>query len=457
MKSAGLVLTLFVATAAACLAQAGTPAPAAGPRLDVLFVIDTTGSMADEIQVVKDKVRDMVAKIASGKPTPRARFGLVLYRDRGDEYVTRTTNLTEEIDDLVKAIDQIQANGGGDYPESVVEALHVAIHNVNWDPSADVDKTLFLILDAPPHLDYKDDFDLKADVAKARDQGIIIHVIGCSGLQESDAQFLQKNVAQAAEGSFNALTYKRTYTDAEGRTATVLETGGVTYALRPDAAPAADWRKGGDMLAAAGVATAAPSRPGPSGAPVATAGPLPALALPEAAAGLKLDAGGARGAGGLVAGAPAENNLDSILVGAVQRQAEKRGVKYSDTGNLDILARFEGAFSSEKAEKGLVVRDAAAWETLWKVMNANLETVPEPPKVDFEKNMVVAYFLGEKTSGGWGVTIRSVNTADGLKITYLVRNPAPGSVTTTVMTYPYSAVVVPRHDGEPQWVRADGG
>lgn len=160
--------------------------------------------------------------------------------------------------------------------------------------------------------------------------------------------------------------------------------------------------------------------------------------------------------GGVGGRGAAENNLDSLLVGAVQRQAERRGVKYADTGNLDILARFEGAFSSEKAEKGLILRDATAWEALWKVMNANLDAVPELPKVDFDKNMVVAYFLGEKTSGGWGVTIQSVNTVDGLKVTYVVRSPAPGAVTTTVMTYPYSVVVVPKTDAEAQWTLAKG-
>jgi hypothetical protein len=443
-------LTLLVMTPSLCLAQGDGTAGAAGPRLDVLFVIDTTGSMADEIQVVKDKVREMVAKIASGKPTPRARFGLVLYRDRGDDYVTRTTNLTEEIDDFVKAVNEIEANGGGDYPESVVEALHVAIHNVNWDPAPDVDKTIFLILDAPPHMDYPDDFDLKADVAKARDEGITIHVIGCSGLAESDAQFLQRNVAQAAEGTFNNLTYKRTYTDSQGRTATVLEAGGVAYALREGLGGAADWRKGAETLASAGLATPAPAvaLPPAAAAGVAPAGPLTPGKIGDR--GEKLLLGGA---GGSTSGL-AENNLDSLLVGVVQRQAERRGVRYVDTGNLDILARFEGAFSSQKTEKGFIVRDAAAWETLWKVMNANVDSLPELPKVDFEKNMVVAYFLGEKTSGGWGVTIRAVNTADGLTVTYAVRSPAPGAVTTTVMTYPYSVVVVPKCDGEPKWIKA---
>ena len=52
------------------------PAPTEGPRMDVLFLIDTTGSMSDEIEVVKEKMRDMVAEIASGDPPPRVRFGV---------------------------------------------------------------------------------------------------------------------------------------------------------------------------------------------------------------------------------------------------------------------------------------------------------------------------------------------------------------------------------------------
>jgi len=466
-----LLVGLTILLGAQCFAaQETTTAPPAtsqkAPRLDVLFVVDTTGSMSDEIQVVKDKVREMVAKIASGKPTPEARFGLVLYRDRGDAYVTKTIDLTAEIDDLVKSIKEIEAGGGGDYAESVVEALHVAVNKVNWSPDPLVEKTMFVILDAPPHLDYTDDFDYKKDIAKALDLGIIVNVIGCSGLADADAQFLEKNFAKAAEGTFNALTYKRTYADAEGRTTTVLESAGRTYAMKSEpgapGALAADWRAGADRLAAAGAAaaapaptTAAPGMPGASGPALAMAVP----AAPPAVGGLRperSDFGVAGGAPGAAQVGATENNLDSILVGVVQRQAERRGVRYEDTGKLEILARFEGVYAAAELTGQKVIRDAKEWEALWKSINAGKIPVPELPAVDFTKNMILATFLGTKPTSGYGVHIESAWTEDkGLRAEVWTKAPAAGSAALTVVTQPYSMVVVPRQEGEVRWVKID--
>lgn len=436
-------------------------APAA-PRLDVVFMIDTTGSMGDEIQVVKDTVREMVAKIASGKPTPQARFGLVLYRDRGDQYVTKMTKLTYEIDELVEAIKAIEAGGGGDYPESLVEALHVAVSKMNWDADENVEKTLFVICDAPPHLDYDDDFDYEKEIAKALDLGIIVHVIGCSGLAAKDAEFLEKKIAKAAEGTYNPLTYKRTYVDAEGRKSAVLEAGGRMYEL--GAAPGvgmaagADWRKGADRLAAAGAAAeAAPAGMGGMGGGAMTLAAAP-MAGPAGPRGDKGDKGDRRRARpvSLVSrqvGAT-ENNLDTILVRVVQRQAEARGVKYADTGRLEMLARFEGVNAAHGLAGQRVLRQASEWDALWRGMHARMTPLPETPKIDFAENMALAVFAGEKRTGGHQVHIASVTKDDdGLEAQVWTKEPPEGAMTTMALTYPYSIVVVPREDGPVRWVR----
>ena len=92
------------------------------PRLDVVFLLDATGSMGDEIDAVKEKIQEMIAQIAVGDPAPDVRFGIVAYRDRGDEYVTAVYDLTRDIDRIIGNLGQIQASGGGDYPESLNEA-----------------------------------------------------------------------------------------------------------------------------------------------------------------------------------------------------------------------------------------------------------------------------------------------------------------------------------------------
>jgi len=93
------------------------------PRIDVVFLLDSTGSMADEIEAVKVRIREMISEIALGEPAPDVRFGIVTYRDRGDAYITKTFELTADIDRIVENLNQIEAAGGGDMPESLNDCL----------------------------------------------------------------------------------------------------------------------------------------------------------------------------------------------------------------------------------------------------------------------------------------------------------------------------------------------
>src|SRR5439155_23075745 len=90
-------------------------------RIDLGFILDTTGSMAEEIAAVKATLV-RVAREVDGENF-RVRIGLVEYRDRGDEFVTRVRPLTADVSRLERAIADVQAGGGGDTPESVNEAL----------------------------------------------------------------------------------------------------------------------------------------------------------------------------------------------------------------------------------------------------------------------------------------------------------------------------------------------
>ncbi len=87
LLSAGMLLPGL--TTQCAFADEAVKQSADRPVLDLAFLIDTTGSMGGEIEMVKKKTKDLVAKLASGKPAPVVRVGLVAYRDRGDEYVTK--------------------------------------------------------------------------------------------------------------------------------------------------------------------------------------------------------------------------------------------------------------------------------------------------------------------------------------------------------------------------------
>ena len=117
-------------------AQQGHVAPqpqkAARPTLDVVFVLDTTGSMSGLIEGAKQKIWSIASRLASGTPAPRIRVGLVAYRDRGDEYVTRRFELSEDLDAVYANLQGFSAAGGGDGPEHVGQALGEAVSLMQW-------------------------------------------------------------------------------------------------------------------------------------------------------------------------------------------------------------------------------------------------------------------------------------------------------------------------------------
>src|SRR5262249_17476322 len=118
LLAAGLALGL-----AASAPADDKPAPAPKPRVEVVFCLDTTGSMTGLIEGAKQKIWSINNQIASGKPTPDLKIGLVAYRDKGDAYVTKVIDLTDNLDAIHDQLKAFKAQGGGDTPESVNQAL----------------------------------------------------------------------------------------------------------------------------------------------------------------------------------------------------------------------------------------------------------------------------------------------------------------------------------------------
>jgi Mg-chelatase subunit ChlD len=160
--------------------------------IDVAFVLDTTGSMDEEIAAVKSTIRKVSSSLEHGSLD--VRIGMVAYKDRGDEYVTRVYPMTTDLASFERKVADVSASGGGDTPESVNEAIHVALKRLDWDRSA-IGRYAFLVGDAPPHLDYAQDFDYAADVREAAHRGIQIFTIAASGM-DGLGQVVWRQVAQ---------------------------------------------------------------------------------------------------------------------------------------------------------------------------------------------------------------------------------------------------------------------
>ena len=177
-----------------------------GPaKLDVHFLIDTTGSMGDEIDRLKDSVRSVAERISALPGDTDLRLGMTVYRDRGDLFVTRTFDFTSSVDIFKTALAEVRADGGGDTPEDLNAALHEAVTKPSWRGD-DTVKLVFLVADAPPHLDYQGGDDYAADVRTAARRGIKIMPIASSGLDDQ-GEYVFRQLAQITMGRFTFLTY----------------------------------------------------------------------------------------------------------------------------------------------------------------------------------------------------------------------------------------------------------
>jgi Mg-chelatase subunit ChlD len=255
LSSAAMAGLLLVSMGLAQL-PASAKDPEHKPRIDLAFCIDTTGSMQHEIDAVKTKTKEIVAKLAGSKPIPDIRVGLVAYRDRGDEYVTRVFQFSDNIDQVVKDISSLKAGGGGDEPESVNEALHVAVNDLKWSDEKKTVKLLFLIGDAGPH-SYSKDFSWETESKHAIARGIQINTIACDGLRSEGLNVFQQ-IAKLADGKCEFLTYRQEVVNADGHRSTIISSAGRLYKVKAPSAEA--WRAGADKLMATGAADAiAPS------------------------------------------------------------------------------------------------------------------------------------------------------------------------------------------------------
>lgn len=183
----------------------GAPAVSGQVRLDVLFLLDATGSMGDEIGRIQDTIVSIADRIDGFSPRPALRFGLVAYRDRGEEYVTRLADFTPDVQAFRAQLQQIQAVGGGDEPEALNEGLHAAVQQARW--SDDAVRLVFLVADAPPHLDYANDYDYVQESRAAVAKGVKVYPIAASNTND-DAEYILRQIAQQTLGHFIFLTYQ---------------------------------------------------------------------------------------------------------------------------------------------------------------------------------------------------------------------------------------------------------
>jgi hypothetical protein len=173
-------------------------------KADILFVVDATGSMGDEINYLKSELLNVIERAEDLNSRLDLRVGSVFYRDEGDDYITRVSSFSTSLIQTLAFIGDQNAEGGGDYEEAVHTALNTAITQLNWSDNAKA-RLLFLLLDAPPHHTEAIVNDLHDIIKNTAEKGIKIIPISASGINK-DTEFLFRFFAVATNGTYVFIT-----------------------------------------------------------------------------------------------------------------------------------------------------------------------------------------------------------------------------------------------------------
>lgn len=180
-------------------------APTLSNTLDLMFVVDTTGSMGDELEYLKVELQDVIDRVeAASNQTLDLRLSVNFYRDRGDEYVVRSFPFSTDVPAVLAQLAAQRSDGGGDYPEAVEAALEDAISGHQWSADARA-RLLFLVLDAPPHHQQDILGTLQGVTRSAARQGIRIVPVASSGV-DKETEFLLRFLGISTGGNYVFLT-----------------------------------------------------------------------------------------------------------------------------------------------------------------------------------------------------------------------------------------------------------
>jgi len=172
-------------------------------RLEMVFVLDTTGSMGGLIEGAKQRIWGIVNEVMQDSHSS-VRIGLVAYRDRGDDYVTQVLPLTTDLDQVYTTLMSYEADGGGDEAEDVRTALADGVYSAGWSTgSSDLAQIIFLVGDAPPHNDYANTTDTLNTAASAVRRGIIVNTIQCGSMGPTTRAW--RAIAEHGNGQYFAI------------------------------------------------------------------------------------------------------------------------------------------------------------------------------------------------------------------------------------------------------------
>ena len=175
---------------------------AAHTELDVQLVLDTTGSMGDELSYLQSEFDSIATQVHAKFPNVTPRWSLVVYKDHGDVYVAKGFDFTTDTNKFRQSLKAQSAGGGGDIPEAVVEGLSTGMKQ-QWRTAPNVAKLAFWVADAPAHPG--EGQKLANVIRDAKNKGVHIYPVASSDADDA-AEYQMRSAAQMTSGRYVFLT-----------------------------------------------------------------------------------------------------------------------------------------------------------------------------------------------------------------------------------------------------------
>ena len=172
--------------------------------VDIVFILDTTGSMGEEIKRLIETIDLIHMNLSLLSDQATIRFGMVLYRDKEDRYRTQVVPLTSDIDEFRSALEKVEAGGGGDTAEDLQAALEKGMHDIDWNQEGV--RLGFIITDAHAHLDYRQKYTYLSAALEAKRKGIKLFSVGTGGLGIR-GEYILRQISQLTYAKYLFLTY----------------------------------------------------------------------------------------------------------------------------------------------------------------------------------------------------------------------------------------------------------
>ncbi len=175
-------------------------------KLQLAFVIDTTGSMSDQINKIKETIQSVSQRVKEWADGIDLEYGLVAYKDRSDRYLTSSYQFTDDLEAYQTYLDKLSAQWGGDYEEDMNAWLEEAMEFLQRSDEQDTYWILILVADAPPHMDYKQSYDYRVAMLRAVEQGVKIFPLASSGLDNTVGELIFRQIALITNATYIFIT-----------------------------------------------------------------------------------------------------------------------------------------------------------------------------------------------------------------------------------------------------------